>query len=597
MKKKYTITKYIDKKHLKIFKELCFNSKSVFNCCVYSYNIFSLYKNNIYSDMFEYYKKNNNKVDQKQIFQLYFKKYYDIYTNNKQLVKTNNSFIYNFIKNNKKYVNINTTNYNKIKSTLLTKLKNKVEYNDNNKYIVFEHIIEKILISFYYKRFFIIKRQIQNHQKLDELDIKYKDILDDVKNNKSLHNEDNNYDQIKTKINVLLKEYNQKELYSQQYLFKMAVYDNHLGNIEKNILPADITLNIIDKYFESIDSYYASIKKGIKANKPKFKNKDDLNNLYYFPSSFKIINNCIRLNVGDYIGKNLSNYKNINKYKNKKYYYSKNIINKKEKGLIKVEEGYVNKKSLVDGQYIYIKLPKEGRLKCCIIKPFGDIMKILFIYEKIVRKPVYEKPTVENSISIDLGLKNLMTIYNPTGTQKIIKGGKLVSLNEFYIKKIGSCKKEDLYSLHEKRKNVIYGYINKLVSKIKELYANKKNIIIGYNEGWKNKINLGKDNNRKFCKIPFNKIINELKNRLSILNINIIKTEESYTSKCDALNLEKIGPKKKYDGIRTKRGLFISKTGKAINGDLNGAINIMRKVINLREIKGEKIYNPLKIDL
>ena len=186
MKKKYTITKYIDKKHLKIFKELCSRSKSIFNCCVYSYNIFSLYKNNIYFDMLDYYKK-NNKVNQKQLFQIYFKKYYDNYTNNKQLIKTNNSIIYNFIKNNKKYHNINTTNYNGIKSSLLIKLKKKVDYDDNNKYIVFEHIVEKILISFYYRRFFIIKRQIQNHKKLDKLDIEYKDILDDVKNNRSLY--------------------------------------------------------------------------------------------------------------------------------------------------------------------------------------------------------------------------------------------------------------------------------------------------------------------------------------------------------------------------------------------------------------------------
>ena len=45
-------------------------------------------------------------------------------------------------------------------------------------------------------------------------------------------------------------------------------------------------------------------------------------------------------------------------------------------------------------------------------------------------------------------------------------------------------------------------------------------------------------------------------------------------------------------GIRKHRGLFISKIGKAINADLNGAINIMRKVIKLKEIKGVGIYNP-----
>ena len=39
-------------------------------------------------------------------------------------------------------------------------------------------------------------------------------------------------------------------------------------------------------------------------------------------------------------------------------------------------------------------------------------------------------------------------------------------------------------------------------------------------------------------------------------------------------------------------GLFISTNGKTINADLNGAINIMRKVITLTKISGNKIYNP-----
>jgi len=45
--------------------------------------------------MFEYYKKNNNKVDQKQIFQFYFKKYYDINTTNYNKIKFT-IFHYNF---------------------------------------------------------------------------------------------------------------------------------------------------------------------------------------------------------------------------------------------------------------------------------------------------------------------------------------------------------------------------------------------------------------------------------------------------------------------------------------------------------------------
>ncbi len=53
-----------------------------------------------------------------------------------------------------------------------------------------------------------------------------------------------------------------------------------------------------------------------------------------------------------------------------------------------------------------------------------------------------------------------------------------------------------------------------------------------------------------------------------------------------------LNKQEEYSGKRTKRGLFISGIGKAINADLNGAINIMRKVINIKEIVGLRLFNP-----
>jgi putative transposase len=97
-------------------------------------------------------------------------------------------------------------------------------------------------------------------------------------------------------------------------------------------------------------------------------------------------------------------------------------------------------------------------------------------------------------------------------------------------------------------------------------------------------VKIGKNNNRQFYEIPYLRILTNGK--------QLIINEESYTSKCDSLSLEKLGRNKMFTGNRIHRGLFISSTGKAINADLNGAINIMRKVINLTEISGNKIFNP-----
>ena len=82
----------------------------------------------------------------------------------------------------------------------------------------------------------------------------------------------------------------------------------------------------------------------------------------------------------------------------------------------------------------------------------------------------------------------------------------------------------------------------------------------------------------------------------------MVEIEESYTSKCDALNFEPIQMQKIYSGKRIQRGLFESGKGKLINADLNGAINIMRKYCEKNKIKMEKIDglnigNPKRIKI
>jgi putative transposase len=56
-------------------------------------------------------------------------------------------------------------------------------------------------------------------------------------------------------------------------------------------------------------------------------------------------------------------------------------------------------------------------------------------------------------------------------------------------------------------------------------------------------------------------------------------SEESYTSKCSFLDLEPMGKQEIHAGKRIKRGLFRARDGRCINADINGACNIMRKVV------------------
>ena len=109
--------------------------------------------------------------------------------------------------------------------------------------------------------------------------------------------------------------------------------------------------------------------------------------------------------------------------------------------------------------------------------------------------------------------------------------------------------------------------------------------MLGYNPTWKQEINLGKKNNQNFLYIPYLKFIQKLTVKLESFEIKLIVQEESYTSKCSFLDKEEIKEHKNYVGKRIKRGLFLTKDGKYINSDCNGAANILKKVI------GNTIYN------
>ena len=108
---------------------------------------------------------------------------------------------------------------------------------------------------------------------------------------------------------------------------------------------------------------------------------------------------------------------------------------------------------------------------------------------------------------------------------------------------------------------------------------------MGRNKGWKQEVNIGKTNNQKFVQIPFYMLQSQLEYKCAMIGIEYVEQEESHTSKCDALAMEEIGHHERYAGVRKERGLFQSSTGRYINADQNGALNILRKNIGNKEYK------------
>ena len=255
--------------------------------------------------------------------------------------------------------------------------------------------------------------------------------------------------------------------------------------------------------------------------------------------------------------------------------------------------------------YTYTLCKKSYNLKIQSTKPnvkmvrfvydkANDLIKCFKIYE--VKEPKLKK---DNSryFSIDPGLNNILSIYNNIGIRPLLYNGRPIkSINQYYNKTTAKLNSElpaniksskRLKQLSLKRANKIDYEMHKISTHIinEAVKNNISKIFIGNNVGWKNEINMGQRNNQNFANIPHTKLFHQLLYKGLLNGIEVIFTEESYTSKAsffDKDEMPKYGESDNHNfhfsGRRIKRGLYKDSKGNIWNADLNGAANIMRKV-------------------
>lgn len=206
--------------------------------------------------------------------------------------------------------------------------------------------------------------------------------------------------------------------------------------------------------------------------------------------------------------------------------------------------------------------------------------------------------------AIDLGLNNLATVSSNVEKPFIINGRPLKSINQRWNKhkvnlqsRLASKSSKQLALVTEKRNNRIKDYLHKCSRKVVNFLVSKNisTLVIGYNEEWKQNISIGRVNNQSFVTIPFRVFVQQLEYKCKLEGINVILTEESYTSKFSFLDNEPLGKKDVYLGKRIKRGLFKTSIGKLINADLNGALNILRKVIGEFQYSVGACCTPVRV--
>ena len=216
-------------------------------------------------------------------------------------------------------------------------------------------------------------------------------------------------------------------------------------------------------------------------------------------------------------------------------------------------------------------------------------------------------------MSIDLGLDNLATVVTNTGLNPVIVNGKgLKSNNQYYNKKKAhyqSIAKQmndkhythRLYQLTQKRNFKIEDALHKISKYIVDIALENKitTIVIGNNKDWKQSISLGKRTNQSFVSIPHRKLIEKIIYKARNVGINVIITEESYTSGTSFLDGEP--PTKAFynKDRRTRRGLFVSNRGIRANADVNAAYQIMKKVFPNAFADGIEgvVLHPVRVDI
>ena len=246
----------------------------------------------------------------------------------------------------------------------------------------------------------------------------------------------------------------------------------------------------------------------------------------------------------------------------------------------------------------------------------NDLIKCFKIYE--VERPKLKK---DNSryFSIDPGLNNIVSIYNNIGIRPLLYNGRPIkSINQYYNKTNAKLRSElpnniksskRLKQLSFKRNNKIDYEMHKISTHIinEAVKNNISKIIIGNNVGWKNEINIGRRNNQNFVNIPHTKLFNQLLYKGLLNGIEVIFTEESYTSKASFFDKDELpvygkNDNYKFSGKRIIRGLYKDSKGNLWNADLNGGGNIMRKVSDKAAYKGirktkELMKRPILITL
>jgi putative transposase len=265
------------------------------------------------------------------------------------------------------------------------------------------------------------------------------------------------------------------------------------------------------------------------------------------------------------------------------------------RNLLVYEAGAIGKKALKEGlikpSQLGILIPTQQKhVNQVRVVPRQNCYVIEVVYSVIPQRA--EGLRDDLYAGLDVGVNNLAALTSNKGgfSPYLVNGRPLKAINQWYHKvrayfqsllPAGRYLSQRIIELTNKRNRQIKHYLHLASKRVIDLLVAEGigTLVIGKNKHWKQKVQMGKQNNQTFVSIPIAQFIEMLTYKAKLAGIRVIEQEESYTSKCSFLDSEPLGHHKRYLGRRVERGLFRTSDGRLINADLNGAYNILRKAI------------------
>ena len=218
--------------------------------------------------------------------------------------------------------------------------------------------------------------------------------------------------------------------------------------------------------------------------------------------------------------------------------------------------------------------------------PHDNYYTMEIIYEIEVED--IDKEKVSSRIAaIDIGVDNLVTMTNNVMESPIIISGKILkSINQQYnkerakiqsdlMKRNGQHWSKKLETMSYKRNQRIRNYMHNTSAYIIKwcIEHNIDTLVVGKNDTWKQE----KKHMQNFTAIPYEMLLLQLQYKCENAGIKYIETNEAYTSGTSYLDNEAPTKENYNKERRVQRGLFQAKDT-LINADVNGSLQIMRKV-------------------